>query len=64
MEMYDCVQRAGSDEICEEVTSDSQGVARFAVPAQSREVNKLKIKVSAQLGNRPLSLYRPCASGG
>ena len=63
--MYDCVQRTGSDEICEEVTSDSRGVARFAVPAQSKEVHKLRISVSAQLvGNRPLSLCSPSASGG
>ena len=47
--MYDCVQRAGRDEICEEVTSDSQGFASFAVPAQSKEVHKLKIKVRGQM---------------
>ena len=47
--MYDYVQRAGSDKICEVVTSDSRGVARFAIPAQRKEVHTLRTEVSTQM---------------
>ena len=51
--MYCCGGRpVYIDKTCEEVTSDSLGTVRFAVPAQGNQVYKLEIFVSVQLFQR------------